>query len=603
MEGWTAAFPPAASPRSSRDSFASFASYVHAADGGDEAAGLVGGSRRGSQPPDSHAPPHHHWGFDEYARDDPVFLIPLSATLLRDPKLDIRLGTPAKRSISLFTGVGLILGLAIGSGIFASPGPVLVRVGSGIAALAVWLLSGLLVLLGCGCYAELGSAFPGNGGEGLYLLHSFKLDQTSDSTDEANTAGSLLSFLFVWSNILVAKPCSVAVVASVFGEYLSRLVPGASAIPIFPRVLGATLIWVLTALNISSSRMGTLVQDLFTILKLISLVLISVWGFVYLFDHPEYHEAHNFSQAAWKRTSTNLGDYAIAFYSALWAYDGWSNLNLVTGELKDPAKNLPLAVFIGPSIVIVAYLLVNLSYYLILSSEIVAVTKSVALDFGNHVLGPTASAILIPLIVLGSTFGACNASIFTGSRITSSAATRQQIPAIFSDLHPDHQTPANALVLQATLASFFCIAATFEPLVTFYSNITWCFYFLAVFGGVILLRWTHPHIERPFKVPIWVAVSFCTAALLLVGFSIYERPVEGGFGVIFLAVGVAVWVVKEYYWDEFVQLFIRVAGYCGWEINYAGGAWNRLRGGENGSSPETGLRRLDLDEDSIDQDL
>ncbi|KAJ3058423.1 hypothetical protein HDU98_005464, partial [Podochytrium sp. JEL0797] len=254
-----------------------------------------------------------------------------------------------------------------------------------------------------------------------------------------------------------------------------------------------------------------------------------------------------------------------------------SNLNLVTGELKNPSRNLPLAVFIGPSIVIIAYLLVNLSYYLILDSSIIAVTKSVALDFGNHVLGTTASSIIIPLIVLGSTFGACNASIFTGSRISSSAALRNQIPFLFSHVHPTHQTPVNALVLQATLASLFCLAATFEPLVTMYSNIIWVFYFFTVFGGIILLRVTNPEMDRPFRVPMGIAVAFCGAAVLLVFFSVYERPAEGGFGALFLLVGVVVWWVKEYYSAGFLKLVTRICGIFGYE----------LRGGEM-----TGFGRL-----------
>ncbi|KAJ3061711.1 hypothetical protein HDU98_002382, partial [Podochytrium sp. JEL0797] len=223
--------------RGSGDSFASFASYEDGRIVEAERIGLT--SRRGSS---SAAAEQHqqqqqqqHHAFDEYLdTNDAVFLIPLSTTLLRATRTDREQGASAstRRDISLFTGIGLILALAIGSGIYASPGPVLIRSGSGIAALLVWLCAGVLVLA------------------------------------------------------------------------------------------GSTLIWLLTSLHISSNRLGTLVQDIFTVLKLLSLIFISGCGFVYLYDHPEYHDAHNFSQAAWGRTSTRLGDYAIAFYSALWAYDG-----------------------------------------------------------------------------------------------------------------------------------------------------------------------------------------------------------------------------------------------------------------------------------------
>ncbi|KAJ3400615.1 hypothetical protein CcCBS67573_g07647 [Chytriomyces confervae] len=538
--------------------------------------------------------------------DSSVFMIPLSATLMRESTAT---ADNNKRSISLFTGIGLILGLSIGSGIYASPGPVLVRVGSGIAALCVWLFSGLLVLLGCACYAELGAAFPGNGGEGLYLLHSYSFDPDANIDNPANNPlGSLLSFLFVCTNVLVARPCSLAVIASVFGEYLARLVPILHSLDMLPRILGAILIWLLTGLHISSNRLSTLVQDVFTILKLISLLLISIWGFVYLYDHPEYDEAHNFSQQAWERTSTNVGNYAIAFYSALWAYDGWSNLNLVTGELKNPSRNLPRAVLIGPSIVIIAYLLVNLSYYLILPSDTVASSTSIALDFGNHVLGKTASSIVIPCIVLGSTFGAANAGIYTGARVTASAALRAQIPSFFAQSHIHHRisspsstasaataTPVNALILQAILASAFCAVAKFEPLVTFYSNLAWFFYFAAVLGGILIMRFTHPEkwVERPFRVWLPVAIVFCCAAGGLVVFSVYERPLEGVLGFGFLAIGVCVWYVREMWDEKFSRLYSRACHFLGIEDRWGsgtGGVWGRV--GDMDEN-EMAMRRFD----------
>ncbi|KAJ3081879.1 hypothetical protein HK100_009803, partial [Physocladia obscura] len=481
-------------------------------------------------------------------------MIPLSATLLATSTAPRDDDGGERRVLGLGTGVCLVAGLAVGSGIFAAPAHVLGRVGGGLAALAVWLGAGLLVLAGSACYAELGAMFPRNGGDALYLLHSFSRSApptgaittiTTIQSTSSNSAAlsssplaALLSFLFVFSSALVARPCSLAVIASVFGDYLARLIPGAHTVPLLARALGVTLIWFLTALNITSTRLGAIVQDVFTILKLISLVVISIWGFVYLYDHPEYDDAHNFSSAAWQRTSSSVGDYAIAFYSALWAYDGWSNLNLVTGELRNPAKNLPRAVLIAPSIVVIVYFLVNLSYYLILPYTTVTTTKSIALDFGNHVFGFATSTIVIPLIVLGSTISACNAAIFTGSRITSSAASRNQIPLIFARMHPTHQTPANALVLQATIASAFCMAATFEPLVTFYGNITMLFYFLTVFGGVVVLRRTHPFLERPFRVPVAVALVFCGGLAAVVVIGAVERPKEAGFGVLFLGGGV-----------------------------------------------------------------
>ncbi|KAJ3115759.1 hypothetical protein HDU96_000092 [Phlyctochytrium bullatum] len=477
----------------------------------------------------------------EYSRGDSFdfgvqYIIPLSSTLSSSTGEEVM-----PKSINLFTGLGLIIGMCIGSGIFASPGPVISRVGSGWAALMVWFIGGLLCILGATCYAELGSALPSNGGEFLYLLKAF---------------GSLPAFLFSWTNITVTRPAAVAVIAVVFGEYAARAVGLESVVA--TRIFAVLLIWGLTAVNSVSAKLGALVQDVFTVLKLASLLVIGLVGLRFL-GTPQ--EAHNFDGEAVARTSKSPGDYAIALYTALWAYDGWNNLNLVTGELREPAKNLPRAVTIGPSIVILSYILVNISYYLVLPYEVASKSNSIALDFGKKVFGPIAS-LLIPLIVLGSTLGACNATIFTGARVSSTSAKHNHAPKPLATLHPRFKTPVNALLLQATLASLFCSASGFSSLVTFFCDIAWLFYFLTV-AALIRLRYEEPHLERPFKVWIGSAYIFCAVTAGMITLSVIERPVEGLAAGMFMASGVPVWwIAFRSGWgsgDDFNGLMQRMA--------------------------------------------
>ncbi|KAJ3412410.1 hypothetical protein HDV05_000768 [Chytridiales sp. JEL 0842] len=467
---------------------------------------------------------------DEFEYEWKTFMIPLSSTLG-----GVNEETEMPHSISLFTGVGLIIGMSIGSGIFASPGPVLARTGSSWAALSVWIFGGFLVLLGSSCYAELGACIPGNGGEFIYLLKSF---------------GELPAFLYSWSQITVGRPATVAVIASVFGEYLAGLIlgwgsnssaaTGGGPVPgaqLLSRVVSIVLIWALTAIHSVSSALGAKVQDVFTFLKLGSLLLIGFEGIKYLI--VEEGGGKNFEWGAVSKSSTNPGDYAIALYSALWAYDGWNNLNLVTGELKDSRRNLPRAVIIGPSIVIFCYLLVNVAYYAVLPVDVVTHSNTVALDFGRLVFGPIAS-VIVPLIVLGSTFGAANASIFTGARVASTSARHGHAPAWLGTLSKSNRTPINALIVQATLSSLFCLSASFSPLVTFYSNIAWGFYLLTVLG-LLVLRWREPDLERPHRVWIISAVSFCIVVAGMIVLSVVERPVEALYAAAFVVCGVPVW--------------------------------------------------------------
>ncbi|KAI8838962.1 amino acid permease-domain-containing protein [Chytridium lagenaria] len=439
-------------------------------------------------------------------------MIPLSTTLAREQN-------EVPKSVSLFTGLGLIIGMCIGSGIFASPGPILARTGSGWAALSVWIAGGGLCLLGSSCYAELGSSIPGNGGEFLYLLKAF---------------GTLPAFLFSWTNITVTRPAAVAVIAVVFGEYATRLMGLESVIA--TRMIAVFLIWSLTAVNCFSSKLGAIVQDVFTIMKLISLLVIGFVGIRFLFNGQG---AHNFDSEALARTSKNPGDYAIALYTALWAYDGWNNLNLVTGELRNPEKNLPRAVTIGPSIVIFCYLLVNVSYYSVLPADLVSKSNSIAVVrtlFWPRLVFP------YPLIVLGSTLGACNATIFTGSRVTSTSSKHGHSPKFLGTLHTKFRTPVNALILQAVLSSAFCSAASFSPLVTFFSDIAWLFYLLTV-ASLLRLRVTEPYLERPFRVWIGAPIIFCAVTTGMITLSLIERPVEGLCATLFMLSGVPVWWV------------------------------------------------------------
>jgi amino acid transporter len=193
--------------------------------------------------------------------------------------------------------------MSIGSGIFASPGPVLARTGSALAALSVWLFGGVLVLLGSSCYAELGACIPGNGGEFIYLLRVF---------------GTLPAFLFSWCNIVVARPATVAVIAVVFGEYAAKLLGSTSVL--LMRGIAIILIWALTGVHCMSSVLGAAVQDVFTVLKLGSLLVIGFEGIKFLVAGEG---GKNFDLGTVQMSSKNPGDYAIALYSALWAYDGW----------------------------------------------------------------------------------------------------------------------------------------------------------------------------------------------------------------------------------------------------------------------------------------
>ncbi|RKO92380.1 amino acid/polyamine transporter I, partial [Blyttiomyces helicus] len=216
-----------------------------------------------------------------------------------------------------------------------------------------------------------------------------------------------------------------------------------------------------------------------------------------------------------------------------------NNLNLVTGEMTDSAKNLPRAIVAGPTIVIVSYLLANVAYYAVLPAQTVGLSNTIAMEFGKEVFGHI-GGIIIPLIVIGSAFGAANASIFGGARVIHVSARHGHVPKLLGAIHPTLRTPTNALLVQGLLSTLFVLLGSFTTLVNFYSMIVWSFYFLAVLG-LLILRRTEPHLHRPYRVWMPVAVVFCATTVFLVAASVREAPWEAVGAAVFVGSGVPFW--------------------------------------------------------------
>ena len=340
----------------------------------------------------------------------------IEACLLADFEFEDAVAVPLKPSLlnvekeldrgllSLSSGLAVIVASCIGGGIFASPGIVFGYVSSVGAALFVWILGGLLAMTGAMCYAELGAMMPESGGDFTYLLRAF---------------GPLAAFLFAFTGIILSRPGSTAIIALTLADYFCRLIGWTGLVQ--AKLVAICVLLGICALNVLSSKIAIAAQNSLAILKVLSLVIISITGLVYLnsVSAHSYSSAQRYAQIPrdiFVNSSTNLGDYALATYSALWAYDGWNSLNLVTGEMKEPEKNLPRAVIGGPLIVMGCYVFTNLSYFAVLSPSLVRDSTAIAVDFGKVAFGDMGS-IVIPFIVMISCLSAIHASVFAGSRV------------------------------------------------------------------------------------------------------------------------------------------------------------------------------------------
>ncbi|KAI0437949.1 amino acid permease-domain-containing protein [Xylaria telfairii] len=462
------------------------------------------------------------------------------------------------KTLTYLNGLGLIVGLIIGSGIFSSPSQVNINVGSPGASLVVWAIAGVLAWTGAASYAELGGAIPLNGGAQAYL---------------SKIMGELAGFLFTWVAVLVLKPGSAAIIAIIMGEYLVRAFIGAEAEHINPWIskgVGFAGLFVITFLNCVSTRLGTRINDALMFLKFIALIGVTVVGIVVALTGFSFSGQANME---WKNhqwfegTTTDASHWAVALYAGLWAYDGWDNTNYVVGEFRNPSRDLPRVIHTAMPLVIIGYLLANFSYFLVLPKEILNSTNTVAVAFGSKVFGP-AGALIFALIVSASCFGSLNSTAFTSSRLVYAAAKEGFIPSFagrigigsaeprlstrrsgwfskrFQRLVGDEETglfftPVNALILNTLLTSAYMAVGEFSELLTFYGVAGYSFYFLTVLG-LIILRVKEPHLERPYKTWITTPIIFCCVSLFLLSRAVFAQPLKTLIVVAFVLTGIPV---------------------------------------------------------------
>ncbi|KAL1783002.1 b(0,+)-type amino acid transporter 1-like isoform X1 [Sigmodon hispidus] len=413
-------------------------------------------------------------------------------------------GLALKREIGLWSAVSITAGCMIGSGIFMSPQGVLVYMGSPGASLIVWATCGILAMLGALCYAEMGSLVPESGGDYAYILRTF---------------GSLPAFLVIYTFVLVGRPAAITAVSLSLAEYaLAPFYPGCSSLPqIIVKIVACSCILLLLLINFWSSRMSTVVMNVCTVAKVFSLLVIVVGGIVVLAQGRSRTE---FLLYAFHNTTQQAGSIGMAFYQGLWSFEGWTNINMVVEELKNP-KNLVWAVMIAIPLVTILYVLVNISYLLVMSPLEILSSDAMAVSWGNQVLGSW--AWLVPLAVVLSTFGTVNGAFFSGSRLCYAAAREGHMPQIMSMIHVHRLTPAPALVFTTAVALVLVIPGNFSTFVNFLSFLSWLTSG-TTFGCLLYLRIKTKNLPHTYKVPTFIPAIMLLVSLYLVLAPIIDHP-------------------------------------------------------------------------------
>ncbi|XP_015596767.1 b(0,+)-type amino acid transporter 1 isoform X2 [Cephus cinctus] len=444
-----------------------------------------------------------------------------------------------KRRVGLVSGVALIVGTMIGSGIFVSPSGLLVRTGSIGVSFLVWTACGILSLCGALAYAELGTMNTSSGAEYAYFMDAF---------------GAPPAFLFSWVSTLVLKPSQMAIICLSFAQYAVEAFMADCDPPQEVVKLVALLAIVLILLvNCYSVNLATGVQNAFTAAKLIAILVVIAGGSYKLIQGNTQHLQDAFKTIDGSDNTVNIGRLATAFYTGLWAYDGWNNLNYVTEEIKDPSKNLPRSIMIGIPLVTLCYALINVSYLAVMSPSEMIESEAVAVTFGNRILG--VMAWLMPLSVAVSTFGSANGTLFAAGRLCFAASREGHLLDCLSYVHVRRFTPAPGLIFHSLVAGTMVVSGSIDSLIDFFSFTAWIFYGGAMLA-LLVMRRTRPNHPRPYKCPLVIPVLVLGISAYLIVAPIIDKPqIEYLYAAGFISAGMLFYLpfVKYGYVPKFME--------------------------------------------------
>jgi basic amino acid/polyamine antiporter, APA family len=421
-----------------------------------------------------------------------------------------------KRTLGLKATVAIVIGGVIGSGIFMKPALMASQLGSPLLLLSVWLVAGLVSLFGALSNCELATMFPETGGPYVFFKKIY---------------GDLFAFVYAWAAFAVintAGNASIAYVCSQYTNYFIELprfpaeteqlirlnIPGIGTIlPLQNfgvKTLTVILVWILSIINCRSVRYGSGLQNVLTLMKALAILLL-IGG---MFTSSEGSAQNVISNSVNMPSGWALiGAYMAALSGAFWAYDGWNNITFVAGEIKEPQKTIPKALFGGLLFCVAVYALINLAYIYVLPIDTLANSPFVASDVASVSWGSIGAAIIALLVIL-STFGAANANVLATARTTYALGEENKWFARAGNIHPRFDTPANALIFNAVWSTILIFSGSFDMLTDMLVFVTWFFYGMSTLG-VIILRIRQPNAERFYKVWMYPVVPLIFIAFVL----------------------------------------------------------------------------------------
>ena len=431
-------------------------------------------------------------------------------------------GTPApvaglKRQLTLLDATMINVGTIIASAIFIVPAQIAQGLEVTSLTVLVWIVGGIVSLLGALSIAELAAAMPEAGGAYVYLREAYS---------------PIWGWLYGWANGIVINPASIAAIAVGFAGYVGHFTPLTD-----PGIKGVAIISIiaLTILNILGVKAGAITQNVLTLIKIATVVGLILVGFIL-----PGGSSGNF-QPFWPGGHTGIGAFGVAMLAVLWAYDGWIETTYVGGEVVRPERNLPRAIVYSALICMVLYVLVTVSFTYVLGPHKVAASQLVASDAAAVTLGAVGAG-LVAVAILISTLGANNGIVLTAARIPYAMSRDGLLFGFIGKVHPRWFTPANSLIVQAVISIALTITGKYNWLYTYVVFAEFVFYALMC-GALIQLRRRRADLPRPYRT--W---GYPVTPILFIGFSLWlvvntiiQDPIDSAVAGGLIAVGAPVY--------------------------------------------------------------
>jgi APA family basic amino acid/polyamine antiporter len=455
------------------------------------------------------------------------------------------------RGLGLLAAISIILGNVIGTGVFLKARVMTCNVGSPTWVIVAWIAAGILSLAGALTYAELSAMKPEAGGEYVFLRDAY---------------GRVWSFLYGWMQIFIAKTGSQASVAVAFAIFLNDFLDGGLKQTLLKtnilgydfeltslQIIAVMMIIIITTINCASVSVTGQLATYFTVIKIALILLVGVGAFIFAdgnFAHFGMENAGGVCESVDNSVKygaagfTFMAGFGAAMLGALWGYDGWNNLTLVAGEVKNPQKNIPLALIGGTILIILLYVFINIAYFYVLTpTEIASVSadSSVAREVAIRFLGAGA-VVLMTAGLMASSLGTLHTSVLTGARVPYAMAQDGLMFKSLGKLSEGTRVPVGALIVQGIWACILAMSGSFDTLTNYVIFGSWIFYAF-VTASVFVFRKKFPDAPRPYKAfgyPVVPILFLLVAGWLLIN-TILTSPMQSFIGIFLIALGLPVY--------------------------------------------------------------